>query len=135
MSSFNVIKTCMTEQDVLKKSLEDLGYNPTSSDTKQKVRGHYNETRQAEIVVSKEELKDGGDIGFSKDKEGNFEVVMDTYVMRSEKTKKLMADIKMKYTTNMTLRAAKLNGWTTLNKGTEVVRDGKRFTRLQFAVA
>jgi Protein of unknown function (DUF1257) len=135
MSSFRQTVTQMTDQENLVKTLTDLGYKPTVSETKRTVRGHGSETRTAEVIITKEELKDGGDIGFAKDKDGNFAVVMDSYVLRNTNHTELVKSIKMKYTENMTRKVTKANGWTLLGSRETTDKNGKRITRMQYAVA
>lgn len=135
MSHFVQSKTCINDAEVLAKTLKDMGYNPSVNQTKQKVRGHGSETHKAEIILSKEELKDGGDIGFSLDKDGNYEVVMDTYVMRKVNHKQLIKDITMKYSENKIRKIARQNSFNMLSNKSVVNKNGQKVTRLQFVVA
>lgn len=83
MSSFTQKKTTITDKTALIKTLEDKGYKPVAHEEKQTVRGHGTERLKAEIILKKEDLKQGGDIGFNKKADGTYEVVTDVFVMRN----------------------------------------------------
>lgn len=97
MSSFREQKTEIKNQDALVKALENMGYKPEVNETKKQVRGHYNENRQAEIILKKEDLKQGGDIGFSLGADGNYGIVTDTYVMKNFDLSKFTKSVKSEY--------------------------------------
>lgn len=131
MSSFRQTQTEINDAKCLEEALKGLGYKPSVSATKQNVRGHYNEGRQAEIVLKKEDLKDGGDIGFSKDAKGNFSIITDTYVMRKIKMESFTKEVKQKYAEVKIRKQASAAGLTFLKK----VDNGNGGFRLQFVKA
>lgn len=107
----------MNDQTCLVDALKAMGHKPVVSDKPQQVRGHYNETRTAQIILKKEDLKDGGDIGFEKDaKTGNFSIVADTYVLRNIDYPKLTKEVKLKYAETKIKKQASVAGLTFLNK-------------------
>lgn len=117
MSSFTQRTTEMNDARCLEDSLKSLGFKPQVSQEKQKVRGHYNETRSAEIILKKEDLKEGGDVGFEKGKDGNFSIVTDTYVMRNGfNLEKFSKEVKQKYAETKIRKVAQTNGLTFLRK-------------------
>jgi hypothetical protein len=112
MSSFREQKTEIKDKAALLKTLEELGYTPQDHETKQTVRGHGYESKKAEIILKKEDLKQGGDIGFSKGADGNYQVVTDTYVMRNGfDLSKFTKEVKAKYAPTYGKMLAKKNGW------------------------
>lgn len=132
MSSFRSQTTEMNDARCLEESLKSLGYTPSVSEQKQPVRGHYNETRKAEIILKKEDLKEGGDVGFAKDSTGNFSIVTDTYVMRNGfNLDKFTKDVKQKYAETKIRKTAAANGMTFLKK----VDNGNGGFKLQFVKA
>lgn len=117
MSSFRQQQTEMNDAKCLEDALKGLGYKPSVSTEKQNVRGHYNESRKAEIVLKKEDLKEGGDVGFSKDAKGNFAIVTDTYVMRNGfNLEKFTKEVKQKYAEVKIRKQAAAAGLTFLRK-------------------
>jgi len=117
MSSFRQQTTEMSDQKCLEDALKTLGFKPSVSTEKQQVRGHYNETRKAEIVLKKEDLKEGGDVGFEKGKDGNFSIVTDTYVMRNGfNLEKFAKSVKSAYAEKKIRKAASAAGLTFVKK-------------------
>lgn len=117
MSSFRQQTTDINDAKCLEEALKKMGHKPVVSAEKQPVRGHYNETRKAEIILKKEDLKDGGDIGFSKDEKGNFSVVTDTYVMKNGfNLEKFTKNLKQTYAEVKIRKVAAANGLTFLKK-------------------
>lgn len=132
MSSFRQQTTEMNDQKCLEDTLKGMGYKPQVNAEKVNVRGHGNETRKAEVILRKEDLKEGGDVGFSKDKTGNFSIVTDTYVMRNGfNLDKFTKEVKMKYAETKIRRTASAAGLTFLKK----VENDKGGFRLQFVKA
>lgn len=132
MSSFRQQQTEITDQKCLEEALKGLNYKPVVSETKQNVRGHYNESRKAEIVLKKEDLKEGGDVGFSKGTDGKFTIVTDTYVMRNGfNLEKFTKEVKQKYAEVKVRKQAAAAGLTFLRK----VDNGNGGFKLQFVAA
>lgn len=132
MSSFRAQETNINDQKCLEETLTKMGYKPVSSTEKQNVRGHYNETRKAEVILKKEDLKEGGDVGFTKDSKGNFSIVTDTYVMRNGfNLDKFTKEVKQQYAETKIRKTALANGLTFLKK----VDNGQGGFRLQFVKA
>lgn len=117
MSSFRQTQTEINDAQCLEAALKGMGYKPSVAATKQKVRGHYEESRSAEIILKKEDLKEGGDVGFSKDSKGNFAIVVDTYVMRNGfNLEKFTKDVKQKYAETKIRKQALSAGLTFVKK-------------------
>lgn len=129
MSSFRSQTTEMNDVNCLSDALKSMGHKPVVSSEKQPVRGHYNETRKAEVILRKEDLKEGGDVGFAKDAKGNFSIVTDTYVMRNGfNLDKFTKEIKQKYAETKIRKTALANGLTFLKK----IDNGNGGFKLQF---
>jgi hypothetical protein len=117
MSSFRSQTTDINDQKCLEDALKTLGFKPSVSTEKQQVRGHYDESRKAEIVLKKEDLKEGGDVGFEKGKDGNFSIVTDTYVMRNGfNLEKFTKQVKQAYAEKKIRKQASLAGLTFVKK-------------------
>ncbi len=132
MSSFRQSQTQMNDERCLEDALKSMGHKPVVSKDKQLVRGHYNETRKAEIVLRKEDLKEGGDVGFEKGKDGNFSIVADTYVMRNGfNLEKFTKEVKQKYAEVKIRKVALSTGLTFLKK----IDNGNGGFKMQFVKA
>lgn len=132
MSSFRSQETQINDQKCLEDTLKGMGYKPSVSTEKQNVRGHYNESRKAEIVLKKEDLNEGGDVGFSKDSKGNFAITVDTYVMRNGfNLEKFTKDVKARYAETKVKKVAQASGMTFLRK----IDNGNGSFKLQFSKA
>lgn len=122
MSYFREMKTNLKDEACIVDALKQMGYKPEVSETPQTVRGHYNEGRKAEIVLRKEDIKDGGDIGLQKGKDGNYKVIADTYVLHKFKLDKFSDELTQKYGEVKSVKIAKLRGFTL--KGRSVDKNG-----------
>lgn len=123
MSSFRQQTTEINDAKCLEETLKKMGYKPEVSETKQNVRGHYNESRKAEIILKKEDLKEGGDVGFAKDSKGNFSIVTDTYVMRNGfNLEKFTKEVKQEYARTKVRKTASVAGLTFI--GETKTKDG-----------
>ncbi len=131
MSSFRQQTTEINDQKCLEDTLKGLGYKPTVTGEKQKVRGHGSETSKAEIILRKEDLQDGGDIGFAKDSKGNFTIITDTYVMRKLDLAKFTKEVKQKYAETKIRKQASAAGLTFLRK----IDNGNGGFKMQFVKA
>jgi len=132
MSSFRQQTTEMNDQQCLEDALKQLGHKPSVAADKQKVRGHYNESRKAEIVLKKEDLNEGGDVGFEKGKDGNFSIVTDTYVMKNGfNLANFTKQVKLKYAEVKIRRQASKAGLTFVRK----VDTGNGAYKMQFVKA
>jgi hypothetical protein len=116
MSSFQQRKTTISDQAALCEALTKMGHKPVSQDNKQPVRGHYNETRKAEVILKKEDLKQGGDVGFTKTADGTFEIVADTYVMHGFDLGKFQKELTQEYAAAKVMKQAKVAGLTMTGK-------------------
>lgn len=117
MSSFRTQETNINDAQCLTDALKAMGYKPEVNKEKVGVRGHGYESRKAEIILKKEDLKEGGDVGFAKGKDGNFSIVTDTYVMRNGfQLEKFTKEIKQKYAEVKIRKQAATAGLTFLKR-------------------
>lgn len=117
MSSFRSQETSINDQQCLVDTLKTMGFKPEVNEEKKSVRGHGSESRKAEIILKKEDLKEGGDVGFAKGKDGNFSIVTDTYVMRNGfNLEKFSKTLKQSYAETKIRKVAGTNGLTFLRK-------------------
>lgn len=132
MSSFRSQETNINDAQCLADTLKTMGYKPEVNKDKVGVRGHGYESRKAEIILKKEDLKEGGDVGFAKGKDGNFSIVTDTYVMRNGfSLEKFTKEVKQKYAETKIRKQAATAGLTFLRK----IDSGNGAYKLQFVKA
>jgi hypothetical protein len=126
----------MNDQTTICDALKDLGYKPEVHETKAKVRGHGSETNMAEIILKKEDISDGGDIGFAKGKDGNYTLVGDEYVIRKSENKlaNVAKVVAVAYATAKAKKIAKVAGYEFLGVR-QITKNGKPVQKLQFRVA
>lgn len=105
MSHFSTLRSKLTNADLLKTSLLDLGMTVKTND---KVRGLCHQTVHADIVV----VLDGEcDLGWSRRPDGSFAVVADLWgVAKQHNLTKLMNAVNQKYAVNQTLASVKRPG-------------------------
>ena len=134
MSFFRKQTTSINNQTTLIKTLKAMGYNPVEHEEKVPVRGHGSETRKAEVILRKEDMGDGGDIGFTKDKDGNFEMVTDTYVMKKINQADFIKKLNVEYGIIRAKDIAKQRGYQLLTSKA-VTKDGVTKQVMTFTVA
>jgi hypothetical protein len=134
MSNFRQQKTNINDQQSLTDALKTLGYTPQVNKEKVSVRGHGYETKKAEIILRKEDLKNGGDIGFSKSKDGSFEIVTDTYVMRNFNLDEFTSKVKKQYAEEKIKATAKKHGLVLM--GRQVIdKNGQQQVKVVYRLA
>lgn len=123
--------TEMTDQGCLVEALKKSGYTPTVQEAAP-IRGHRSEKSKelCEIVLRKEDHDRDADIGFSKQKDGTYTLVTDTYVNRDIKLDEFAAKLKVQYLQAHGKKIAKKAGL--VFKGT---KSKNGVTRMTFAVA
>lgn len=132
MSCFRATQTQMTDQECIVDALKTMGYDPQVNEEKVKVRGHGSETKKAEIILRKEDLKDGGDIGFNKTADGSYSIVGDSYVLHKNNMDKLNKTLKVTYAEAKVRKIAKsknlwFNGFKEYTNS-----EGMKIRQLQF---
>lgn len=105
MSHFSTLRSKLTDAELLKTSLLDLGMTVKTQD---KVRGLCHQTIDADIVV----VLDGEcDLGWSRSPDGSFAVVGDLWgIAKKHNLANLMTAVNQKYAINKTLAAVKRPG-------------------------
>lgn len=131
MSFVKQQQTEMTDQGCLTEALQKLGYKPKVQE-RAPIRGHYDEKSKegCEIVLAKEDTNRKADIGFSKQKDGTYTLITDTFVNRDLKLDEFAIEVKVQYLQSHGKKLARKNGL--VYKGTSS-KNGK--TRMVFAVA
>ncbi len=128
MSKYAEYTTDIREPQHLVAALKAMGYAVEQHAQPQTLHGYAGETRQANIIVRKDNLRKDlwslGDIGFLKGADGSYKVVMDDMTEQ-----KWINRVKQNYTEQRTLAIAKAKGY--VFRGREVV-NGK--VKLLFAV-
>lgn len=110
MSHFSTLRSKLTDAEILKASLRDLGMTvKTNAD----VRGLCNQAIPADIVV----VLDGDcDLGWSRNADGSFAIVADVWgVAKNHNLERLMSAINQKYAVNNTLASVKRPGLQNAN--------------------
>lgn len=98
MSHFNTLPSKLTDAEILKTSLRELGINVR---TNAEVRGVGCQKVQAEIVAM---LSGGYDLGWSRSADGTLSLIADLWaVAREHDLSQLMTQINQKYAINQTM--------------------------------
>lgn len=98
MSHFNTLRSKLTDAELLKTSLRDLGINVK---TNAEVRGTGCQRAQADIVAV---LEGGYDLGWSYNANGSLSLIADLWgVSRKHNMAELLSSINQRYAVNKTL--------------------------------
>jgi hypothetical protein len=110
MSHFNTLRSKLTDAEVLKASLRDLGI---AVQTNAEVRGAGCQRVRADIVAV---LEGGYDIGWSQNTDGSFNLIADLWGVASKHDMaNLLSSINQKYAVNKTLAEVKRPGLQNAN--------------------
>jgi ABC-type transport system substrate-binding protein len=110
MSHFKTLRSKLTNAEILKASLRDLGIEVK---TNAEVRGTGYQRAQADIVAV---LSGDYDLGWSRNTDGSLDLVADFWgVAKAHNLTNLMALINQKYAVNQTLAAMKQPGLQNAN--------------------
>ncbi len=110
MSHFSTLRTKITDVEILKTSLSDLGLTvKTNAD----VRGYNGQHVRAELVA----MLDGEyDLGWSRNSDGTFDLIADLWgVAKKHNQTELINSINQKYAVNKTLADVKQRGLQNAN--------------------
>lgn len=113
-----------------------MGYHPQVTEKPQHLEGYHGDERQqtAEIIIKRREV--GGasnDVGFKKNADGSFTLIVSDYDKSSCFGAKKQKDLKCKYTEKVAMKQAKANGLKFVGKKTVTdTKTGKPVQRLQF---
>jgi hypothetical protein len=110
MSHFSTLRTKITDAEILKTSLRDLGINiKTEAD----VRGYNNQRVRADIVAT---LEGDYDLGWSRNADGSFDLIADLWgVAKKHNQTELINSINQKYAVNKTLTEVRRPGLSNAN--------------------
>ncbi len=110
MSHFSTLRTKISDAEVLKTSLSDLGITvKTDAD----VRGYNGQRIRADIVA---ELEGEYDLGWSKNSDGTYDLIADLWgVAKKHNQTELINSINQKYAVNKTLSEAQQRGLENAN--------------------
>lgn len=110
MSHFSTLRTKITDAEILKNSLRDLGIQVK---TEAEVRGYNGQRVRADLVA----LLDGDyDLGWSRNADGSFDLIADLWgVAKKHNQTELINAINQKYAVNKTLTEVKRPGLANAN--------------------
>jgi hypothetical protein len=98
MSHFSTLRTKITDAEILKTSLQDLGVNVK---TETDLRGYQGQRVRADIVAI---LEGDYDLGWSRNSDGSFDLIADLWgVAKKHNQTELINSINQKYAVNKTL--------------------------------
>jgi hypothetical protein len=98
MSHFSTLRTKITDAEILKTSLQDLGINVK---TETDLRGYQGQRVRADIVAI---LEGDYDLGWSRNSDGSFDLIADLWgVAKKHNQTELINSINQKYAVNKTL--------------------------------
>jgi hypothetical protein len=110
MSHFSTLRTKITDAEVLRNSLKDLGI---SVKTDADVRGYQGQRVRADIVAT---LEGEYDLGWSQNADGTFDLIADLWgVAKKHNQTELINSINQKYAVNKTLAEVKRPGLNNAN--------------------
>jgi len=110
MSHFSTLRTKITDAEILKSSLCDLG---VSVKTEANIRGYNGQNVRADIVAV---LEGDYDIGWSRNADGSFDLIADLWgVAKKHNQTELINSINQKYAVNKTLAEVKRPGLQNAN--------------------
>ena len=110
MSHFSTLRTKITDAEILKNSLRDLGINlKTEAD----VRGYNGQQVRADIVAV---LEGDYDLGWSRNSDGSFDLIADLWgVAKKHNQTELINSINQKYAVNKALTEVRRPGLQNAN--------------------
>jgi hypothetical protein len=110
MSHFSTLRTKITDAEILKTSLRDLGISIKSEAD---VRGYNGQRVRADLVA----VLDGEyDLGWSRNSDGSFDLIADLWgVAKKHNQTELINSINQKYAVNKTLTDVKQRGLQNAN--------------------
>lgn len=110
MSHFNTLRSRLTDAEMLKASLRDLGITVK---TNSEVRGTGCQRAHADIVAV---LEGDFDLGWSRNADGSLDLIADLWgVARKHNMAELLASINQKYAVNKTLAEVRRPGLQSAN--------------------
>ena len=110
MSHFSTLRTKITDAEILKSSLSDLG---VTVKTESNIRGYQGQNVRADIVAV---LEGDYDIGWSRNADGSFDLIADLWgVAKKHNQTELINSINQKYAVNKTLAEVKRPGLQNAN--------------------
>ena len=110
MSHFSTLRTKISNSEILKNSLRDLGI---SVQTNADVRGYNGQRIRADIVAV---LEGEYDLGWSRNADGSFDLIADLWgVAKKHNQTELINSINQKYAVNQTLSDVKQRGLQNAN--------------------
>ncbi len=110
MSHFSTLRTKITDAEILKSSLSDLG---VTMKTEANIRGYNGQNVRADIVAV---LEGDYDIGWSRNADGSFDLIADLWgVAKKHNQTELINSINQKYAVNKTLAEVKRPGLQNAN--------------------
>jgi hypothetical protein len=110
MSHFSTLRTKISDAEILKTSLRDLGIEvKTESD----IRGYNGQRVRADIVAT---LEGEYDLGWSRNADGSFDLIADLWgVAKKHNQTELINSINQKYAVNRTLNEVRRPGLSNAN--------------------
>lgn len=110
MSHFSTLRTKITDAEILKSSLSDLGVTVKSEAN---IRGYNGQNVRADIVAV---LEGDYDIGWTRNADGSFDLIADLWgVAKKHNQTELINSINQKYAVNKTLAEVKRPGLNQAN--------------------
>ena len=110
MSHFSTLRTKITDAEVLKTSLKDLGITVKGNAD---IRGYNGQRVRADIVAV---LEGEYDLGWSRNTDGSFDLIADLWgVAKKHNQTELINSINQKYVVNKTLAEVKRPGLQNAN--------------------
>ena len=136
MSAYIKNETCVRDINLLKDALKENGYPEVEvNEEAQNLYGYHGDKRddKAELIIRRKHIGSvSNDIGFKKNKHGNYDAIISQYDS-SKHNSVWLNKVKSTYTTLMVKKTMKSMGATKLSEST-IQKNGKPVNRLQFVM-
>lgn len=123
MSHYTKVRTQIRDAEALKRAIEDMGYPCEEADYDKDLPlyGYQGDKREqtADIVIRRESISpSSNDIGFKKDDEGNYEIIISEYDARIKP--RFVQEVTQRYAYNVIVDTAEEQGFSvTIEETTE----------------
>jgi len=106
MSHFTKIQTKIYDKELLISTLKQLNYNV--SEGRSTLMGYNGQKTNIDILIK---LNSSYDIGFTRNKEGSYQITADWWGVTQVKKEDFIRDVKQNYSLNMIRREMKKKGY------------------------
>jgi hypothetical protein len=132
MSEYTKVEIKMKDPDCICSALKELGYPTELHEVAQPLYGYQGDVRpeRANIIVRRKHIGSAAnDIGFSKNTDGTYEMIISEYDRRASHSGNFMSRLKQMYGVHKTKKFIKRKGYSISSQKTDA--DGKIKIRIR----